>query len=49
MEAEAAAKAVLILGSGAGMEWLESDSGLAGLLILDDGQLLASRRMEAYL
>lgn len=49
MEAEAAAKAVLILGSGAGMEWLETDSGLAGLLITDDGRMLTNQRMEAYL
>ena len=49
MEAEAAAKAVLILGSGEGMEWLEADSGLAGVLILEDGRVLTSQRMEEYL
>jgi len=49
MEAEAAAKSVLILGSGAGMEWLEADSGLAGLLILEDGRVLTNLRMEEYL
>jgi thiamine biosynthesis lipoprotein len=48
MEAEAAAKSVFLLGSEAGLEWLEADSGLAGLLILDDGQMLASSRLEEY-
>jgi thiamine biosynthesis lipoprotein len=49
MEAEAAAKAVFLLGSGAGLEWLESDSGLAGLLVLDSGEILLSSQIEAYL
>jgi thiamine biosynthesis lipoprotein len=48
IEAEAAAKSVFLLGSGAGLEWLESDSALAGLLVLDDGQVLTSSRMEEY-
>ena len=49
MEAEAAAKTVLLLGSEVGLEWLESDSGLVGLLVLDNGQILTSRRAEKYL
>lgn len=49
MEAEAAAKAVFLLGSGAGLEWLELDTGLAGILVLDDGQVIANRRAEDYL
>lgn len=49
VEAEAAAKAVFLLGSGAGLEWLEADSALAGLLVLDSGEILISSRMEAYL
>lgn len=49
MEAEAAAKSVLILGSGAGMEWLEADSVLAALLILENGRVLTNPRMEEYL
>jgi thiamine biosynthesis lipoprotein len=49
MEAEAAAKAVFLLGSGAGLEWLEADSGLAGLLVLDNGQMIASQQAEEYL
>jgi thiamine biosynthesis lipoprotein ApbE len=49
MEAEPAAKSVFLLGSGAGLEWLESDSGLAGLLVLDNGQVLTSSRMEEFL
>lgn len=49
MEAEAAAKAVFLLGSGAGLEWLEADTGLAGLLILDHGEVVTSSRMEEFL
>lgn len=49
MEAEAAAKAVLILGSREGLAWLETRPELAGLLILEDGQLIYSQKMNAYL
>jgi FAD:protein FMN transferase len=49
MEAEAAAKAVLILGSQAGLDWLEADSGLACILVLEDGSRIYSRNMEKYL
>jgi len=49
MEAEAAAKTVFLLGSGAGLDWLEADSGLAGLIVLDNGQVITSRRAEEYL
>jgi len=49
MEAEAAAKSVFLLGSGPGLEWLESDSGLAGLFVLDNGEILVSSRLEKYL
>jgi thiamine biosynthesis lipoprotein len=49
MEAEAAAKAVLILGSQAGLDWLETDSGLAGVLVLENGNRIYSRNMENYL
>jgi FAD:protein FMN transferase len=49
MEAEAAAKSVFLLGSGAGLEWLESDSGLACLLMLDSGEIVTSSRLEKYL
>ena len=49
MEAEAAAKSVFLLGSGAGLEWLEADSGLACLLILDSGEIVTSNQLEQYL
>lgn len=49
MEAEAAAKAVFLLGSGAGLDWLDADTGLAGILVLDDGQVIANRQAEDYL
>ncbi len=46
--AESAAKAVLILGSGAGVAWLDAQPALAGLLVLDDGQVRLSRRLPDY-
>jgi FAD:protein FMN transferase len=49
MEAEAAAKAVLILGSQAGLDWLDADSGLAGVLVLENGNRIYSQNMENYL
>jgi FAD:protein FMN transferase len=49
MEAEAAAKAALILGSRTGMDWLDADPGLAGVLVLDDGSRQYSARMDRYL
>ena len=49
MEAEAAAKAVLILGSQAGLEWLEADSGMAAVVVLENGSYIYSRNMEKYL
>jgi thiamine biosynthesis lipoprotein len=49
MKAEAAAKAAFILGSHAGMEWIESQAELAALFILDDAQLLYSSKMEEFL
>jgi thiamine biosynthesis lipoprotein len=47
--AEMAAKVALILGSRAGLAWLDTRPSLAGLLVLEDGRILHSRRMEAYL
>jgi thiamine biosynthesis lipoprotein len=49
LQAEAAAKAAFILGSRAGLEWIESHPDLAGLLILDNGEMLYSARMQEYL
>ncbi len=49
MQAEALAKAVLISGSQAGMDWLDGDPSLAGLLVLDNGQRLYSRNLHLYL
>jgi thiamine biosynthesis lipoprotein len=49
LEAEAAAKAALILGSRAGMNWLDADPGLAGVLVLEDGSRFYSARMDQYL
>ena len=47
--AEIAAKVALILGSRAGLAWLEARPTVAGLLVLEDGRILRSRRMDAYL
>lgn len=48
-EAEIAAKAALILGSAAGLSWLEARPWLAGLLVRDDGAVLHTPTLEAYL
>jgi thiamine biosynthesis lipoprotein len=49
LRAEAAAKAVVIAGSRAGMDWLESDPTLQAVLVLQSGELLYSRGMQAFL
>ncbi len=48
-EAETASKVALILGSRAGLAWIEARRGLAGLLVLEDGRAVQSRRLEGYL
>jgi thiamine biosynthesis lipoprotein len=42
---EMAAKVALILGSRAGLGWLDARPALAGLLVLQDGQIVRSRRL----
>ena len=49
MEAEAAAKAVLILGGEEGLKWIESDPVLAGIIVLENGHTLYSQRINEYL
>ena len=49
MQAEMAAKTALILGSQRGMNWLESNAKLAGLFVLQNGEMLYSRRIEPLL
>ena len=49
MQAEALAKAMLIVGSRAALDWLDADDDLAGLLCLEDGRRLDSRNLERYL
>ncbi len=48
-EAEVGAKAALILGSRDGLDWLEARQDMAGLLVLEDGRVLRSRRLKGYL
>lgn len=48
MQAEAAAKAAFILGSRAGLEWIEEHAGFAALFTLDSGHILYSKKMEEY-
>lgn len=43
--AEVAAKTALILGSRAGLAWIEARPQFAALLVLDSGQVLQSRRL----
>lgn len=49
MEAEAAAKAVLILGGEDGLKWIESDPTLAGIIVLENGKTFYSQRIREYL
>lgn len=48
-QAEAAAKAALILGQQAGLAWIESQPFLAGLLMLEDGSRRLSQHMRRYM
>ncbi len=47
-EAEMAAKVALILGSRAGLEWIEARPSLAALLVLEDRRIVRSRRLERF-
>ncbi len=47
-EAEAAAKAALILGSDAGMAWLVARPHLAGLLLTESGRVVRTATLDAY-
>ena len=49
LQAEAAAKAAFLLGSQIGLEWIEARPEFAALLILDNGEMIYSRKMEEYL
>ena len=49
MEAETAAKVVLILGSREGLAWLKNQPGLEGLLILQDRQQIKTKKLSTYL
>jgi FAD:protein FMN transferase len=49
VEAEVAAKVALISGSRVGLEWLDSNSSLAGMLVLEDGHRIYSQRIPQYL
>lgn len=49
IQAEMAAKTCLILGSQDGLDWLESDPSLAGMLVLEDGRCLQSSNFENHL
>lgn len=49
VEAETAAKSVLIRGSEEGLAWLESNPALAGLIMLENGSILYSQRINEYL
>lgn len=48
-EAEVAAKAAFILGSRAGIEWIEARPHLAAFLILENGEHVSSSRFRDYI
>lgn len=47
-QAEIAAKVALILGTPAGLEWIDTRPQCAGLLVTEDGRMIASARFEEY-
>lgn len=49
IDAEMAAKAVLILGSRQGLEWLNNQTNMEGLLVLEDGRLIESKNFNKHL
>ncbi len=49
MYAEAASKAVLIMGADDGMAWIESNPDLAGLIVLENGHAHYGKKMQEYL
>lgn len=49
LKAEAAAKAAFILGSEDGLAWLEARPELAGIFILDNGQLVRTSTMRQFI
>jgi FAD:protein FMN transferase len=48
VQAEVGAKVALILGSRAGLEWIQARPGMAALLVLDNGQVIANSRFLDY-
>ncbi|MDI6694859.1 MAG: FAD:protein FMN transferase [Anaerolineales bacterium] len=48
MQAEMAAKVVLILGSGPGIAWLEARPQYAGLMVTEDEHILTSKNFSRY-
>ncbi len=49
IQAEAAAKRVFILGGRAGLDWLDGQPTIAGLLVLEGGYVLHSQRLADYI
>ena len=49
IEAEMAAKTALILGSRAGLSWLEGKPDFAGYLVLENGETIQSSNLKDYL
>jgi thiamine biosynthesis lipoprotein len=47
--AEIGAKVALLLGSREGLAWLEARADLAGMVVLDNGEVLHTSRMSSYL
>lgn len=49
LQAEVAAKVVLILGRARGLEWIAAHPPLAALVMLEDGTMVTDSRMEKYI
>jgi thiamine biosynthesis lipoprotein len=49
IDAEMAAKVILILGSQAGLEWLETHPAFTGMLVTEDGHIVYGPSFKSYL
>jgi thiamine biosynthesis lipoprotein len=49
IQAETAAKTVMILGSREGLDWLDMQPAMEGILVLEDGRRLNSHQLDEYL
>lgn len=49
IDAEIAAKVVLLAGHSEGLDWLEAEPGCEGMVVLENGRRMVSRYFYTYL